>query len=91
MKRDFMNMLSKLSIALCVSAGFAMAEDSTIVERQQGLIETLDSMNSSVMGLRLGGTAKAGVLSSTASSDQLVNKDEPGGNGTPQFRDRGAS
>ena len=76
MKRDFMNMLSKLSIALCVSAGFAMAEDSTIVERQQGLIETLDSMNSSVMGLRLGGTAKAGVLSSTASSDQLVNKDD---------------
>ena len=76
MKRDFMNTLSKLSIALCVSAGFAMAEDSTIVERQQGLIETLDSMNSSVMGLRLGGTAKAGVLSSTASSDQLVNKDD---------------
>ena len=73
MKRDFMNMLSKLSIALCVSVGFAMAEDSTIVERQQGLIETLDSMNSSVMGLRLGGTAKAGVLSSTASSDQLAN------------------
>ena len=76
MKRDFMNMLSKLSIALCVSAGFAMAEDSTVVERQQGLIETLDSMNASVMGLRLGGTAKAGVLSSTASSDQLANQSD---------------
>ena len=76
MKRDFMNMLSKLSIALCVSAGFAMAEDSTVVERQQSLLGTLDSLNSSVMGLRLGGTAKAGVLSSTASSDQLVDKSD---------------
>lgn len=76
MKRDFMNTLSKLSIALCVSAGFAMAEDSTVVEKQQSLIETLDSMNASVMGLRIGGTAKAGALTSTMSSDQLVDKSD---------------
>ena len=50
---------------------FAFAEDSTLVDKQKNLVGTLDSLNGSVMGLRLGGTAKAGVLSSTLSSDQL--------------------
>ena len=69
--KDMFKMTSKISLLLCGAMAFAFAEDSTLVDKQKNLVGTLDSLNGSVMGLRLGGTAKAGVLSSTLSSDQL--------------------
>ena len=69
--KDMCKMTSKISLLLCGAMAFAFAEDSTLVDKQKNLVGTLDSLNGSVMGLRLGGTAKAGVLSSTLSSDQL--------------------
>lgn len=71
LNKDIFKMTSRISLLLCGAVAFASAEDSTLVERQTSLLNTLDSMNSAVMGLRVGGTAKAGVLSSTMSSDQL--------------------
>lgn len=73
MNKDMFKMTSRISLLLCGAVAYAAAADSTLVERQESLLNTLDSMNSSVMGLRVGGTAKAGVLSSTMSSDQLLN------------------
>lgn len=73
MNKNYMKTFFKASLALCVATSFAAAEDSTLVQKQEGMLQTLDSLNTSVMGLRLGGTAKAGALSSTMSSDQLVN------------------
>lgn len=70
--KDMFKMTSKISLLLCGAMAFAYAEDSTLVEKQKSLVGTLDSANASVMGLRVGGTAKAGVLSSTLSSDQLL-------------------
>ena len=69
--KDMFKMTSRISLLLCGAVAFAAAEDSTLVEKQKNLANTLDSINGSVMGLRLGGTAKAGVLSSNLSSDQL--------------------
>lgn len=74
MNKDMFKMTSRISLLLCGAAVYAAAADSTLVERQQSLLNTLDSMNSSVLGLRIGGTAKGGVLSSTMSSDQLYNE-----------------
>lgn len=68
---DMFKMISKTTLLLCGAAALAAAEDSTLVQKQKSLIETLDSTNSAVAGLRLGGTARAGVLSSGMSSDQL--------------------
>ena len=59
MNTNSLKFFAGISLAVLFSAGSAMAEDSTVVERQQGMIQTLDSLNSSVMGLRLGGTAKS--------------------------------
>ena len=70
---DMFKMTSKISLLLCGAVAFAFAEDTTLVQKQKDLVGTLDSLNASVMGLRVGGTAKAGVLSSTMSSDQLMN------------------
>ncbi len=64
-------MTSKIALLMCGAAVFAAAEDSALIEKQQGLLNTLDSIDGSVMGLRLNGTAKGGVISSTESSDQL--------------------
>ena len=69
--KDMFKMTSRISLLLCGAIAFAAAEDSTLVEKQKNLANTLDSINGAVMGLRLGGTAKAGVLSSKLSSDQL--------------------
>lgn len=74
MNKDMFKMTSRISLLLCGAAVYAAAADSTLVERQQSLLNTPDSMNSSVLGLRIGGTAKGGVLSSTMSSDQLYNE-----------------
>lgn len=71
---NMIKMTSRISLLLCGAVAFAAAEDSTLVDKQKSLVNTLDSLNSSVAGLRLGGTAKAGILSSGMSSDQLMDK-----------------
>ncbi|MCQ2061729.1 MAG: hypothetical protein MJY99_00135 [Fibrobacter sp.] len=76
LNKDMFKMTSRISLLLCGAVAFASAQDSSLVNQQKSLLGTLDSLNSSVMGLRLGGTAKAGVVSSAMSSDQLVNGDD---------------
>ena len=45
------------------AAGSAMAADQdSIVSQQKSLLETLDSLNDAVLGLRVNGTAKSGGL-----------------------------
>lgn len=59
--------------AFLFSAGLAMADDQdATVEKQKSLLETLDSLNDAVLGLRVNGTAKAGGLTSMASSDNFA-------------------
>ena len=59
--------------ALMFSAAAAFADgDSAVVEKQTSFLQKLDSLNKSILGLRLGGTAKAGALTSMVSSDQLL-------------------
>ena len=61
------------AMALLFSAGYAAAEDQdSIVLQQKSLIEKLDSLNDAVLGLRINGTAKAGVNVSKAESDQFA-------------------
>lgn len=55
------------------SAGYALAEDQdSVVAQQKSLLETLDSLNDAVLGMRVNGTAKAGALTSIAKSDNLT-------------------
>lgn len=61
--------------ALLLSAVTAFAADSeaaSVETQQKSLLEKLDSINAAVLGLKLNGTAKAGVLTSMASSDQFA-------------------
>ena len=61
--------------ALMFSAVAAFAEgDAAVAEKQTSLLQKLDSLNQSILGLRLGGTAKAGALTSMVSSDQLLDQ-----------------
>lgn len=59
--------------ALMFSATAAFAEaDSSVATKQTSFLQKLDSLNKSILGLRLGGTAKAGALTSMATSDQFL-------------------
>ncbi|MCQ2054310.1 MAG: hypothetical protein MJY82_03350 [Fibrobacter sp.] len=58
------------AILLSAAAAFA-AGDQEVVKEQKSLLEKLDSLQESVLGLKLNGTAKAGALASMASSDQF--------------------
>lgn len=61
------------AMALFFTASFAAAEEQdSIVVQQKSLIERLDSLNDAVLGLRINGTAKAGVNVSKAESDQFA-------------------
>ncbi len=63
------------AMALLFSAGYAAAEgQDSIVQQQKSLIEKLDSLNDAVLGLRINGTAKAGVNVSKAKSDQFASE-----------------
>ena len=65
------------AMALFFSASVAAAEgQDSIVVQQKSLIEKLDSLNDAVLGLRINGTAKAGVMASKAESDQFA-KESP--------------
>ena len=55
------------------SAGYALAEgQDSVVAKQKSLLETLDSLNDAVLGLRVNGTARAGALTSMANSDNFA-------------------
>ncbi|MCQ2060824.1 MAG: hypothetical protein MJY47_04470 [Fibrobacter sp.] len=58
------------AILFTAATAFAAAGDS-LVQEQESMINKLDSMDASVLGLRLNGTAKAGVVTSIAESDQF--------------------
>ena len=61
--------------ALMFTAAAAFAEgDAAVAEKQTSFLQKLDSLNQSILGLRLGGTAKAGALTSMISSDQLLDQ-----------------
>lgn len=66
--------ISKIALtsALLLSASAFAAENQEVVKQQKSLLEKLDSLNAAVLGLKLNGTAKAGVLASMASSDQFA-------------------
>lgn len=59
------------AILLSAVSAFAAESDAETMVQQKSLLEKLDSINSAVLGLKLNGTAKAGVLTSMSSSDQF--------------------
>lgn len=62
-----------LTSAFLFTAGSAFAADQdSLVGQQKSMLETLDSLNDAVLGLRLNGTAKAGLNTSMASSDNFT-------------------
>ena len=60
------------AIALSAATAFAAENQTEVVTQQKSLLEKLDSLNAAVLGLKINGTAKAGVLASFASSDQYA-------------------
>ena len=68
-------MLNKKISALTSAALFttvaAFAQGESVEQQQTSLLQKLDSLNASVLGLKLNGTAKAGGLASFATSDQF--------------------
>ena len=71
-----MHLLGFSSVLLLSAAtAFAAPEQDSATEgveqQQKSLLEKLDSLNDAVLGLRVNGSAKAGVLTSMASSDQF--------------------
>jgi len=65
--------LSSVAIAsaFLFSASSAFAQDQDVAQKQKSLLEKLDSLNAAVLGLKINGTAKAGALTSMATSDQF--------------------
>lgn len=61
-----------LTAALMSAAAAFAADDAAVAEKQTSLLHKLDSLNEAILGLRVGGTAKAGGLTSMASSDQFA-------------------
>ena len=57
---------------LSAATAFAAENQTEVVTQQKSLLEKLDSLNAAVLGLKINGTAKAGVLASFASSDQYA-------------------
>lgn len=64
------SIILKTALMFSAAAAFA-AEDSAVVEKQTSLLQKLDSLNESILGLRVSGTAKAGASTSMATSDQF--------------------
>ncbi|MBR6855769.1 MAG: hypothetical protein IKN03_10350 [Fibrobacter sp.] len=64
------------AVALSAATAFAAENQTEVVTQQKSLLEKLDSLNAAVLGLKINGTAKAGVLASFSSSDQYA-KESP--------------
>jgi hypothetical protein len=71
MNFNMKNRTIALTSALLFSAASAFAAQDSVVQEQKSLLQKLDSLQESVLGLKLNGTAKAGALASLASSDQF--------------------
>jgi len=69
LKKNMHTMVFK--IVLLFFAVTAFATTDSLVQKQEVMIQKLDSIDNSVMGLRLGGTATAGFISSKLTSDPL--------------------
>lgn len=76
LNKEMRTMAFKTILLFSAVAAFA-ATDSSLVQKQDELITKLDSMNSSVFGLRLGGSAKAGVITSTILSNDQLEENSP--------------
>ena len=61
-------------VAFSAVAAFAADNQGEVVTQQKSLLEKLDSLNAAVLGLKINGTAKAGVLASFSSSDQYADQ-----------------
>ena len=64
------------AIAFSAASAFAADNQGEVVTQQKSLLEKLDSLNAAVLGLKINGTAKAGVNASFATSDQFA-KESP--------------
>lgn len=64
------------AVALSAATAFAAENQTEVVTQQKSLLEKLDSLNAAVLGLKINGTAKAGVLAFFSSSDQYA-KESP--------------
>jgi len=64
------------AIAFSAASAFAADNQAEVVTQQKSLLEKLDSLNAAVLGLKINGTAKAGVIASFATSDQFA-KESP--------------
>ena len=60
-----------LTSAILFSAATAFAEGESVEAQQTSLLQKLDSLSASVLGLKFNGTVKAGGLTSMAKSDQF--------------------
>ena len=60
-----------LTSAILFSAATAFAEGESVQAQQTSLLQKLDSLSVSVLGLKFNGTVKAGGLTSMAKSDQF--------------------
>ena len=76
LNKEMRIMAFKTILLFSAVAAFA-ATDSSLVQKQDELISKLDSMNSSVYGLRVGGSAKAGIMTSTILSNKQLLEDSP--------------
>ena len=64
------------AVAFSAATAFAADNQGEVVTQQKSLLEKLDSLNAAVLGLKINGTAKAGLLASFSSSDQYA-KESP--------------
>ena len=62
------------AVAFSAASAFAADNQAEVVTQQKSLLEKLDSLNAAVLGLKINGTAKAGVVASFASSDQFASE-----------------
>ncbi|MBO6075508.1 MAG: hypothetical protein J6P15_00060 [Fibrobacter sp.] len=62
------------AVAFSAASAFAADNQAEVVTQQKSLLEKLDSLNAAVLGLKINGTAKAGIAASFASSDQFASE-----------------
>ena len=73
-----MKLISRISISALIATGlsfsvsFAQETDSSDGVREKAILSALDSIEENVIGFAVNGWAKAGILSSTLSSDALL-------------------
>lgn len=75
-----MNTMTKysliLSCAVAASAFAADADSASVEQRQESFLEKLDNLQKNVLGFSVNGSAKAGYLRSSLSSDALADESQ---------------